>query len=251
MSIIQSLRKLVFSAPAELHNPDEVAYQQALQWFKSRHQSYDELTDIALPWAKADGVIFDIGANIGYFSNLLAKKLNFSGTLYLFEPIPNLAKHCNTTFENTPYNAHVMNFALSDNNGAFDIFAARDGNIGWNTMVADKAADNMERISIQAKTFDQTAITHEPDFIKIDVEGAEYKVLGGMIPSMKQWKKLPVILCEIGWGKSHPEWDKELAVFSELQTMGYGIFDVAQQPFDIKTLDKTTDILFIPTANGN
>lgn len=71
-------------------------------------------------------------------------------------------------------------------------------------------------------------------------------MLGGLIPSMLQWKKLPVILCEVGWGQSHPNWAEELAVFQRLETMGYRIFDVQQQPFDITTLEKTADILLIP-----
>lgn len=249
MSILQKILNRLTGKQAPVLIPDEVNYQQALQWFKNHDAVYERLIKVAAPHIPADGVFFDIGANIGYFSAKLAKKVNFKGKVMLFEPIPNLAAHCKTTFADAPYHAQVHQFALSDAEGSFDIYVARDGNIGWNTMIAEQAAENMERVTIQAKTFAQTGINDEPDFIKIDVEGAEYKVLCGMIPAMQQWQKKPVILCEVGWGKSHPNWQEELAVFRQLEAMGYGIFDLEMNPFDITTLEKTSDILFIPKEN--
>ena len=248
MSILQRIKNKLTGQNAPTLIPDDVSYLQAKQWFQNHHAVYDRLTDLALPHMSEQSVVFDIGANIGYFSALLAKKANFKGKIMLFEPIPNLAKHCEITFKDVSYDAQIFQFALSDADGSFDIFAARDGNIGWNTMVADKAAENMQRISIEAKTFASTGIKDEPDFIKIDVEGAEYKVLGGMLDTMKTWHKRPVILCEIGWGKSHPNWSEELAVFQALEGMGYNIFDIHEQPLNISTLEKTADVLFIPSS---
>lgn len=249
MSFLQKILRRLSGKSEPTLTPDGINFQQAQQWFKDRHQVYVRLTNVVAEYIPANGVVFDIGANIGYFSALLAEKISFSGTIHLFEPIPNLASLCQKTFENKPYTTHVHQIALSDEDGSFEIFAARDGNIGWNTMVAEKAHENMQRISIEAKTFAQTNISEIPDVIKIDVEGAEFKVLLGLIPAMKTWAKLPVILCEVGWGKSHPNWDQELAAFAALETMGYASFDLDKQPFDVATLEKTTDILFMPTAN--
>ena len=246
MSVISNIFNRLAGRQEKPLMPDEINHQQAMDWFKNHHDVYERLTNAVIPLIPADGVIFDIGANIGYFSLQLAKKMKFQGPICLFEPIPNLAELCRTTFRDTGVDARIFEFALSDENGSFDIFAARNGNIGWNTLIQEKTSDDMERIHIQAHRFDDLGINLQPDFIKIDVEGAEYKVLGGMLDSIRKWQKLPVILCEIGWGTSHPNWDKEIAIFQELEALGYNFINLEKQPVDMAALDKTTDILFVP-----
>jgi len=55
-----------------------------------------------------------------------------------------------------------------------------------------------------------------------------------------------VILCEVGWGKSHPKWDEEMKVFEELKKMGYSICDLNGLEIDEKSITSTTDVLLIP-----
>ena len=104
----------------------------------------------------------------------------------------------------------------------------------------------MTKVAIQLKAFENCGIDALPSFVKIDVEGAEYKVLGGMIGAMKNWNKLPVILCEVGWGRSHPHWDEETAVFEQMEKIGYSICDLDGSLVDWKNFEGTNDILFIP-----
>jgi hypothetical protein len=71
-------------------------------------------------------------------------------------------------------------------------------------------------------------------------------VLRGMLESFRKWKTLPVILCEVGWGNTHPNWDEELEVFNELKKIGYSICDLNGLEIDEKSLTSTTDVLMIP-----
>ena len=195
------------------HSPMSVTHKEAMKWFKHRKAGYEELVSAVTPYLDQDSIIFDVGANVGYFSFLLAKKINFKGSIYLFEPLPNLANLCEETFRDASYEAKVFNYGLSDEDSEQDIFVSTNGNIGWNTIVQSKASEDMEKVRIQLKEFENCQFDAIPTFIKIDVEGAEYLVLRGMLDSFRKWDNLPVILCEVGWGNSHPKWDEEIEVF--------------------------------------
>ena len=177
---------------------------------------------------------------------MLAERTGFRGTVHLFEPVPNLATLCKQTLADVPYTAHVHEFGLSDADASIDIFVAADGNLGWNTMVADKATADMVASQIQVKAFNGAGITDIPSFIKIDVEGAEHRVFAGMIEALASWTKRPVILCAIGWGVNHPQWEEELAAFGDLAALGYRTVTLEGEPVDVTTLQKTSDVLFLP-----
>lgn len=161
-------------------------------------------------------------------------------------PIPHLAELCSTTLDDAGFSSTVHPFGLSGEDATVDIFVADDGNLGWNTMVAGRRTSGMTAISIDVRRFDDLALDVVPDVIKIDVEGAEHRVLTGMQRSLQTWSPKPTILCEIGWGTGHPDWDAELAAFAMLEKIGYSAYDLQGEPLDIASLSKTTDVLFLP-----
>jgi hypothetical protein len=57
------------------------------------------------------------------------------------------------------------------------------------------------------------------DFIKIDVEGFENKVLKGGMNLISKYK--PYILIEVGWGTRHPNWKKCEKQYNKLFDIGY------------------------------
>jgi FkbM family methyltransferase len=241
-------KKLPSPLKATVNRPSatSVNHADALAWFESRRPIYDRLSKAVAPYVDRDGVIFDIGANIGYFTKILAGATDFHGTVHLFEPIPNLAELCRITLLDAPFEKHVHEFGLSDEGASVDIFVAASGNLGWNTIVAEKAATGMKALQIQVRTFESAGIGVTPTFIKIDVEGAEYKVLRGMLAALERWSPRPVILCEIGWGQGHPAWEQELDVFRSLEMLGYRVHDLDHRPMIIADLKSTTDVIFVP-----
>lgn len=224
----------------------EADHREAFAWFERRQENYDRLVDSVASLLNRDEPIFDVGGNIGYFSLCLMQRLGFRGQCYLFEPVPNLSKLCRQTFVDQPFNAQVFDYGLSDQDTTVELFIAQNGNIGWNTMIAEKRSATMAPIQIQVRRFDGIGLDVRPQFIKIDVEGAEYLVLRGMMESLAKWQPLPLILCEIGWGMQHPNWNDELAIFAELKRLGYRICDLQRAPIDVDKLARTTDVLFLP-----
>lgn len=230
----------------ERSSASNVGHAEALAWFDRRRETYDRLADAVSEYVDPDGTFFDVGANIGYFTLVLAQRTGFRGVAHLFEPVPNLAELCSTTLADATFKVQVHGYGLGDADATLDLHIGADGNLGWNTLVAEKASADMTTVSIQVRDFASTGITDVPSFVKIDVEGAEHHVLRGLLPALRRWPVRPVILCEIGWGTSHPAWDEELAVIADLLALGYRCTDLAGEPIEVATLTRTTDVLFVP-----
>lgn len=226
---------------------DSVTYEKAIAFFEPRKPGYVTLSEAVRPYVQREGTILDVGANIGYFTKVLAETLDFHGTAHLFEPIPHLAELARKTAATFDFDARVHEFGLSDEAAEVEIFIAASGNLGWNTMISERRTTDMTAVNIVVKPYRDAGIDAVPCFVKIDVEGAEYKVLGGMLDAIEGWQPRPPILCEIGWGaQGHPEWGRELEVFDRLRSLGYHAVDLSHDPVVLEDLAKTTDIIFVP-----
>lgn len=119
-----------------------------------------------------DSVFYDIGANYGFYS-CLAESIIDKGEIHAFEPSPVvfsfLEKNLKTKFLN--------NFAISDNNGEAVFFEKSGlGMSGGSSLVRNGG----DKISVQVITLDDYVEKFSPpSFLKIDVEGAEDKVIKG------------------------------------------------------------------------
>jgi FkbM family methyltransferase len=224
-----------------------VSHSQALEWFDRRRDKYVKLADALRPYLPRDGVLIDVGANIGYFTKVMAEELDFEGQAHLFEPIPHLASLCEETLRTLGFETTLHSYGLSDEDALVDIYVANSGNLGWNTIVAGKTSTGMTPLSIEVRRFDDADISVTPHVVKIDVEGAEYRVLAGMTAALERWSPKPTILCEIGWGTSHPDWEAELDAFASLLAMGYEPQSLSGEHVELATLTNTTDILFVPS----
>ena len=70
------------------------------------------------PHLDQEGVLFDIGANIGYFTKVLGERTGFRGAVHLFEPIPHLARMSPAhACRRAVYAVSVHQFGLSDSDG--------------------------------------------------------------------------------------------------------------------------------------
>jgi len=199
-----------------------------------------ENNDILSKLLHDDDVFVDVGANTGSVTEELLKRKKLSLCI-LFEPIPVYYNYCKEKFSKSD-NVIVENYALTDKKGEFSIFMSEQ-NFGWNTMIGSRASHDMKELSINGISFDEY-IEKIPlkkiNLIKIDVEGAEYKVLNGMKKTIAKYK--PIIFCEIGFGKSlHPNWNEEVEIFEWIFNNGYKRIDY--------NVEKTQDVILYPLAN--
>jgi FkbM family methyltransferase len=141
----------------------------------------------------------DVGANIGYFTLLMANLVGPQGKVIAFEP---LAENLRILKENIQLNGHanvvVENLALMSRTERIELRSATPGAITWVASVKIDQNSAVESQSVEAVTLDeyvQTKGIAKVDFLKIDVEGAEASVLEGATDVLHRDK--PVLLIEM------------------------------------------------------
>jgi FkbM family methyltransferase len=141
--------------------------------------------------------IFDIGANIGWYSNLLAKKLPNS-TIYSFEPIPEtFAQLKRNTILNESNNVLINNVALSSKKEKISFYYSPTVT-GASSMVNITENSDMVKLECITSTLDDFVQENNIDklnFIKCDVEGGEFLVFKGAKETILKHK--PIIFTEM------------------------------------------------------
>ncbi len=122
--------------------------------------------------------VLDIGANIGFYTEVLSKLVGTNGCIYAFEPETTNFKHLQQNLQ-TNKNVKLINKAVSDKTGPIKIYLSKMLNVDHRTYPVD---DYAEIIEINATTIDDyltlNNCTHV-DFIKMDIEGAEIEAIKG------------------------------------------------------------------------
>ena len=136
-----------------LLHPDTVTHAQAWRFFARRKPVYDAMMRSLRGLVPPQQGVVDVGANIGYFSYKLRTELQARGSFFLFEPHPNLARLCRETFDDAP-DVQVQELALGAEDGQATLYLAADGNIGWNTMVAERREHEMQPVTVMVRRFD-------------------------------------------------------------------------------------------------
>jgi len=127
----------------------------------------------------------DVGCNQG---KILSQFLKFApnGTHFAIEPLPDFAKMIKAEYPSVK----TYQVAASDTDGESDFFhiTNRPSYSGFKFRDDDLLRRNIENIKVRTVKLD-TLIPQNIriDFIKIDVEGAEFKVLNGARSIIKKW----------------------------------------------------------------
>lgn len=120
-------------------------------------------------------IVFDIGAHVGFYTLLAAVLVGPRGTVYAFEPVPrNLAYLKEHLAMNRVTNVTVIEAAASDRGG---VLAFEEGPDSFMGSVSPRGNLQVRAVSLDELISRGEAPT--PDYVKIDVEGAEMRVLLG------------------------------------------------------------------------
>ena len=174
---------------------------------------YEAATTKYLAGHLAPGNVFvDIGANHGYFSMLAAARVGPAGRVMAFEPNPavfaQLQKHVALNGFESRVTASQM--ALSDaSDPAARFFVSQvPTNSGLSSLtppaetLAGGGLSEAHTIPVRVDTFDNwfaaSGLDHV-DLMKIDVEGAEARVVAGMRATLASGV-ITAIICETVWG---------------------------------------------------
>jgi FkbM family methyltransferase len=142
-------------------------------------------------------VVFDIGANVGYYSLIAAPLVYPNGSVYAFEPV---SQQFELLQENAKRNGFSQIFphkiALSDKSGDAVIHLEDEFNTGLASLRSASRTKLDEIVScVTLDDFVQSQALDRLDVIKIDVEGHESAVLNGGHSTLERFH--PVLLVEI------------------------------------------------------
>ncbi len=151
------------------------------------HDSEVRLARYFIAEIKTGEVFFDIGAHCGYFSLLASRLVGEKGRIVAFEASPKTHQMLCLNLRHRS-NTEIHHRAVSDTRETVKFYEFPNLYSEYNAMDADQYKDRNwfkehrpVETDVQAITLDDFVREHSlfPTTIKIDVEGAEYKVLTG------------------------------------------------------------------------
>lgn len=137
-----------------------------------------------LAHARPGMCVFDVGANIGYYTLLAARAVGPSGRVFAFEPEPrNFELLTRNVAENGFTNVRLVNAAVSSTEGVMRLHLD-DANFGAHSFEAGSVRTSSGR-SVEVATVlldgfaDEARVFEAGVLVKVDVQGAEALVVAG------------------------------------------------------------------------
>jgi FkbM family methyltransferase len=173
-------------------------------------------------------ICFDVGANVGYYSILMAKAAS-AGRVYAFEPVPiNYHIICLNALLNDCSHIVVSQFAVGARECAVDFSQSTDG--AFSSLIPVGRKKEACSFKTRMRTLDAFVAENKLgkiDIMKVDVEGAEMLVIEGGRDLLRNASARPrVILMELYDPNLKPYDTSVTAVIQAMCEFGYSPFIV-------------------------
>lgn len=203
--------------------PLYVSPDAQLKYLKIGVEAFDvELLRIVREHVREDSNVWDVGANIGVFA-FAAASIAMKGSTLAIEAdnwLVQLMRKSLLLKDNVSLNIQILSSAVSDRNGIATFLIANRGRASNCLQVAggrSQAGGIREKVTVPTLTLDtMLEFFSPPNFVKIDVEGAEAMVLKGASRLLSEIR--PTIYIEVE-GASKNE------VTAILKNNSYELFD--------------------------
>jgi FkbM family methyltransferase len=203
-------------------------------------------------------VVFDVGANMGFYTFLAARRVGRLGRVFAFEPQQDLVEHLRRSVELNDVSSHVVlvpGAVVAEAAGPVPLFfMPPGGESGGVSVLPRPGLEARPRAMAPPIVLDEWAARvglRRLDVIKIDIEGAELAALRGAKRLLKELRPR-LLVTELGLpGGSAPG---ELATL--LTEHGYvprrilpdGSLGAAYTPNELQALEEASNVAFVPEA---
>jgi len=159
-------------------------------YYKRIHEPH--VTSIFCSLITPGATVVDVGASLGYYTLLAAKRVGNDGSVYAFEPHPpSFERLIENVKLNNWKNVQAFNFAISDKKGEKKLYVFKSGMASGSSFALKR-----DSVPITVKTMRlEDAVKTDIDLVKMDIEGAEVEVLKGMERILAKGKVK--IICEV------------------------------------------------------
>ncbi len=180
------------------------------------HKDIQKIIDIHL---KSGDVAVDIGANVGRVSMLLSRQVKYEGTVFAFEPEKeNFDIIIKNIKANSITNIIPVRCAVSDVSGFTYL------NMGKST--THQMTDEITDEKIQTISMDDYFKGQRIDFVKIDAEGAEPKIIQGMKEVITNNPDLKIVI-----EYNHRIMKGNVSYLKELENYGFKLYDMMKEKY--------------------
>lgn len=199
-----------FSLELNLDNPEH----QRIYFYGEHDERYE--TALLKAVVGPGRVCWDIGANIGYYTCLLGQAVGATGRVIAFEPARATRERlAHNVSLNRLGNVEVLPFAVGQSEGVARIHY-RDAGLFEGTASLNELQGRAGSEEVQVATVDSlVARLGSPDFLKIDVEGAQLDVWRGGNAFFSS--RHPMVMAEL-----RDSADPEMLAAIEASVRGYG-----------------------------
>lgn len=160
-------------------------------------QGYEEKdASMILRLVPEQGIVFDVGANMGWYSLLIARHVK-GCQIHAFEPIPKTYAFLKKNIAlNQVTNVFAHHFGLSNEKKDITFYFYSEGSGNASAVNLSERTD-AELVTCHVEKMDDFAQVNQlnVDFIKCDVEGAELFAFQGAIETLK--KDQPIVFTEM------------------------------------------------------
>jgi FkbM family methyltransferase len=228
IAALTALARPAWSAPRRT-TYNGIRFELDLSEYMERHiylQDFDPLeTRFLKKQVKPGWTAIDVGANVGYYSLLLARLVGTEGWVYSFEPeSDNWRKLSKTIGLNDPTNVRAHKMALADSCKVTSIIRGPSGNSGKTHLGStdDQDSEMVEQITLDA--FVEQKELKRVDFVKVDIEGCEERFIVGGSKTFQHFK--PLLLIELNPAALKSFGSSVESLVSKLRAFGYELFEL-------------------------
>lgn len=189
--------------------------------------------EIIRKYAPLYKTFFDVGSNIGLHALVFASS-NRQSQVFPFEPIPDLYTKLEANIALNPELKHQITpicAGLADKTDLLKFAYKHDPRSRGEASLIIKENDPQDAIFVNC--YSVLDVTEKlkvwPDFMKIDVEGAEVQVLESLVECVSKGKSAPDLLLEVhSWMFSPNEKVHSKRILDLLKNMNYHVWNVVE-----------------------
>ena len=176
---------------------------------------------------KPGHTVLDIGAHIGLTAVLFGQKVTPNGRVFSFEPTPVSYGVLKETIRINKLEQVItpVNSPVTDKSGTVNFYISNTAVDVANSLVAWEKGKELHGIQLNATCVDDFVKSQKitkVDFMKIDAEGVEYKVLNGAKETLTTHK--PLVILALHPTAVATNGDSLKDIYSFLKEIGYKIF---------------------------
>ncbi|MGP8078102.1 MAG: FkbM family methyltransferase [Thermoplasmata archaeon] len=173
------------------------------------------VTEVLSSLCRPNGLVVDVGANIGWYTFLAAERVGTGGRVLGFEPDPENFHLLSTTLRENPRpQIRIHESCLSDRDGEEQLFLSEEA-ASYHSISRPVGVRSIPVSATRLDTVVEKEGIRSIDMVKVDVEGGEPKVLRGALTALRSGviRSLIIEWRPESWGAEESLWNEVTAMF--------------------------------------